>query len=177
MEIKEGKKKIQNGTKKSIIEIVCNDKYTIHVFQGELSENDILIKYKEKGKTIRTPKHIHWAVDILMKLQGEKELTKTFLQNIKKNWEKCEGLKSNDIMTLSNIIKKGEKDLDIARYKSLNKYGEYEMDFLFTLMKLLMVQEKTNREDAYMFINVIEKLLAEELDIFSIMSTAGFRGR
>ena len=40
-----------------------------------------------------------------------------------------------------------------------------------------MIQEKTNREDAFMFGKILHSLLKEELDIFAIMSSAGFGGR
>jgi hypothetical protein len=39
------------------------------------------------------------------------------------------------------------------------------------IAKLLMIQEKTNREDAYMFKKLLERL-KEGKDIFSIVSTA-----
>lgn len=110
---------VRNGkAKTSIIDINYNDNYQIYVFQGKLSPYDIIIKYSEKGKRIRTPKHIHWVVDSLMKLQGNK-----------------------------------------------------------VLMHLLMYQEKTNREDAYMFGKILTSLLKEEIDIFSIVSIAGYNGR
>ena len=51
------------------------------------------------------------------------------------------------------------------------------MEFLYVLMELLAVQEKTNRADAYMFGSIIEQLLEVDRDIFKIVSTAGFRGR
>ena len=66
MEIKRGTQLIENGTKRAIIEFVFTD-YIIYVFQGILSQFDIVIKYKKDGTRIRTPKHIHWVVDILMK--------------------------------------------------------------------------------------------------------------
>ena len=44
-------------------------------------------------------------------------------------------------------------------------------------MHLLMYQEKTNREDAYMFGKILTSLLKEEIDIFSIVSIAGYNGR
>ena len=40
-----------------------------------------------------------------------------------------------------------------------------------------VVQEKTNRADAYMFGRIIEELLKTDRDIFKIISTAGFGGR
>ena len=56
MEIREGTRRIENGTKQAIIEFVFTD-YIIFVFQGTLSQFDIVIKYKKDGKRIRTPKH------------------------------------------------------------------------------------------------------------------------
>ena len=67
--------------------------------------------------------------------------------------------------------------MDIAQFFSLNTFGEYAVEFLYVLMKLLAVQEKTNRADAYMFGNIIEELLNTDRDIFKIISTAGFGGR
>ena len=51
------------------------------------------------------------------------------------------------------------------------------MLFLYVLMELLAVQEKTNRKDAYMFGKIIEELLAVDKDIFAIISKAGMKGR
>ena len=67
MKICKGTKKIKKDGKEiiSIIDIFFDNKYTIFVFQGKISENDIIIKYLEEGKRVRTPKHIHWAVDLL----------------------------------------------------------------------------------------------------------------
>ena len=59
----------------------------------------------------------------------------------------------------------------------MNDYGEYSVEFLYVLMKLLAIQEKTNRSDAYMFGQVIDALLEDKLDIFSIVSKAGYNGR
>lgn len=177
MIIREGAKWIEKGTKKSIVDIECNDRYEIYVFQGRLSDNDIIVKYFEKGKRTRTPKHIHWAVDMLMKLQGNKKLARDFLYKVQKEWERCSPLQNNDLEYISSILLQEKEKINLSLYEELNKYGEYEIEFLFALMQLLMVQEKTNREDAFMFGHIINKLLEDELDIFSIMSTAGYGGR
>ena len=75
MEIRRGSQLINNGKKQAIIEFVFID-CIIYVFQGSLSQFDIVIKYRKDGKRIRTPKHIHWVVDVLMKMQGNDTLTK-----------------------------------------------------------------------------------------------------
>ncbi len=176
MDINKGTQLIENGTKKAIIEFVITD-YIIYVFKGNLSQFDIVIKYKKDGKHIRTPKHIHWVVDILMKMQGNEELTKKYLLAIQNCWNACVPLSSNDFETLKNLIENGEKDIEIEQYFDLNAFGEYDVEFLYILMKLLAVQEKTNRADAYMFGKIIVELLEADRDIFKIISTAGFGGR
>ena len=176
MDIREGTQLIENGTKKAIIEFVFND-YIIYVFQGNLSQFDIVIKYKKDGKRIRTPKHIHWVVDILMKMQGAEELTKKYLLAIQNCWDTCVPLSNNDFETLKTLIENGEKDIEINQNFDLNPFGEYDVEFLYVLMELLAVQEKTNSVDAYMFGKITEELLETDRDIFKIISTAGFGGR
>ena len=171
MDIRKGTQLIENGTKKAFTD------YIIYVFQGNLSQFDIVIKYKKDGKRIRTPKHIHWVVDILMKMQGNEELTKEYLLAIQNCWNTCVPLSNNDFDTLKDLIETGEKDIKIGQFFDLNVFGEYDVEFLYVLMELLAVQEKTNRADAYMFGKIIEELLETDRDIFKIISTAGFGGR
>ena len=175
MEIRQGTQRIEKGMKKAIIDFVIDD-YNICVFQGKLSPFDIVIKYKKDGKRIRTPKHIHWVVDILMKLQGNEALTKKYLLAIQHCWNTCTPLANNDFDTLKALIERGQTDIDIEQYFALNAFGEYNVKFLYVLMELLAVQEKTNRADAYMFGRIIEQLLKDDRDIFKIVSTAGFGG-
>ena len=147
------------------------------MFQGKISDFDILIKYNKDGCRIRTPKHIHWVVDILMKMQGNAKLAKKYLLAIQKCWDTCQPLKSNDFNTLKSLIENGEKEIKIEQYYKLNSFGEYDVEFLYVLMELLAVQEKTNRPDAYMLGDIISELLEADRDIFKIISTASFGGR
>lgn len=65
---------------------------------------------------------------------------------------------------------------EIKKYKDISSYGEYRIEFLILLAKLLMIQEKTNRSDAYMFKKLLEALRRGD-DIFSIVSIASHTGR
>lgn len=176
MDIIEGTRYTENNTKKAIIEFVFS-KYIIYVFQGNLSQFDIVIKYKKDGKRIRTPKHIHWVVDILMKMQGNEILTRQYLLAVQNCWKSSGPLSNNNYETLKELIENGEKEIDIEQYSDLNTFGEYDIEFLYVLMELLAAQEKTNFADAYMFGKIIEDLLESDRDIFTIVSTAGFGGR
>ena len=52
-----------------------NGDFLLATYQGVRSTFDILIRYRQKHENkwsnIRTPKHIHWAVDILIKFHEE----------------------------------------------------------------------------------------------------------
>lgn len=154
-----------------------NGRFIIAVYQGSLSQYDILIKYrqKEKGKwsNIRTPKHIHWAVDILIKMHADRECTKRFMDFLIQMWDKIKPIKSEvereQILSLESLLEENRKE--ISEYEELGKKGEYSIKFLILLAKLLMIQEKTNLETAYMFKNLLEALKTGN-DIFKIVSLA-----
>ena len=61
----------------------------------------------------------------------------------------------------------------LVRYKQLIN-GEYSIKFLILLAKLLMIQEKTNYHEAYMFKNLLEQLKTHQ-DLYKIISTATHR--
>lgn len=176
-----------NDTKKKekikpIFESEINGKFFIAVYQGSLSENDILIKYRQinKGKwsRLRTPKHIHWAVDVLIKMHFDREKTRQFLDLLSKTWGETKPIKDkktrDEILNIDNLL--GMNKDEINKYEDLGKIGEYSIKFLFVLAKLLMFQEKTNNEQAYMFKDLIEALKSGE-DIFKIVSIATHRGK
>lgn len=154
-----------------------NGRFIIGVYQGTLSKYDILIKYrqKEKGKwsNVRTPKHIHWAVDILIKMHADRENTKKFLDFLIQTWTKIKPLRSEEerkrILSIESLLEENKKE--IFEYEDLGKKGEYSIKFLILLAKLLMIQEKTNLETAYMFRKLLEALKAGD-DIFKIVSIA-----
>ena len=55
--------------------IPINGTYILGIYKGTLSDFDILLRYRQKEgerwSRIRTPKHIHWAVDMLIKHYSE----------------------------------------------------------------------------------------------------------
>jgi len=159
-----------------------NDKYVIGIYQGKLSPYDLLIKYrqKENGKwsRIRTPKHIHWAVDMLIKMSMEPEKTKDFVDFLLKYWDnEVYPLKSEEQrkeLLTDKLLQ--EVNQEAESYPELSEKGEYSVKFLLLIAKLLMFQEKTNLEEAYMFKNLLNAL-KEGKDIFKIVSIATHTGR
>lgn len=173
-----GEEYINRKTLKSIMDIQLDGKITLSIFPGSLSSKDILIKYKDQCGTnrFRTPKHIHWAIDLLIKREHNEELTKELLLVFKAHWNKITPLKKQDYKTIINSLSLST-DLElIEKYSVLNSYGYYKVDFIINLIELLMIQEKTNYKEAYMFKNVINELILGD-DLFKLISTATHSGR
>jgi hypothetical protein len=159
-----------------------NGRYILAAYQGSISEFDILIKYRQlensRWSAIRTPKHIHWAVDILIKLNEEPEKTKAFLDILLAKWEETNPIRNSveRIAALNIDSLLANFDAEFEQYQLLNDKGEYSLKFLIVLAKLLMLQEKTNREDAYMFKKLLSTLKNSNNTIYQTISTATHRG-
>ena len=156
---------------------LVNGSYIVAAYQGSLSKFDILIKYRQKEKDgwsrIRTPKHIHWAVDVLIKMHSNEETTKKFLSKLINIWDKTCAIKSkkkrDSVLSINKLLTSCKKEF--KNYQVLSRSGEYSLNFLILLAKLLMLQEKTNYESAYMFKNLLDALKKGN-DIFKIVSIA-----
>lgn len=173
---------MKSKNKEPLFSMHVNGRYIIAIYQGSLSKYDILIKYRqlENGKwsRVRTPKHIHWTVDMLIKLYQDEATTLKFLSKLQSMWDESKPITTQeefDNIDIEKLYK--EFELDINSFKTLNSKGEYSVGFLILLAKLLMVQEKTNRSDAYMFGNILEKLKSGNKELFSLISTATHNGR
>jgi len=168
------------GAKIPLAVFEVNGSYIVGVYQGTLSDFDILIKYRQKINSewsrIRIPKHIHWAVDILIKMHEDKVKTQSFLDFLLGVWSRTAPVRSRrQQQDIIDILLQDSKTL-IDKYEALSGKGEYSIKFLILLAKLLMIQEKTNLETAFMFKNLLEALRGKG-DIFSVVSIASHNGR
>ncbi|MCX7610133.1 MAG: hypothetical protein N2043_00915 [Ignavibacterium sp.] len=167
---------------KPIFVTKVNETFILAVYQGAISKYDILIKYRQKNNNkwsnIRTPKHIHWAVDILIKMHSDQNKTKEFLDFLIDIWNNTKPIKSENsrkaILNLNYLIYDIKNEIE--KFEDLSKKGEYSIKFLILLARLLMLQEKTNLESAYMFKKLLDALKAGE-DIFKIVSIATHTGK
>ena len=114
------------------------------VYKETLSEFDLLLKYRQKDEAkksgwtnIRTPKHIHWAVDVLLKMHSNEAETKSFLDFLITSWnENIIPLRTEEARTnLLNVEKLlNEVNLEAANYVSLADKGEYSIKFLILII-------------------------------------------
>ena len=170
-----------NEGKTPLAEFPVNGTFYIAIYQGNLSPYDVLIKYRqlENGawSRIRTPKHIHWAVDILIKQHLENNATERLIDSLINLWDnQIQPIRSEEererILDPQKLL--DEVNEEASKYIDLAGKGEFSVKFLLLLAKLLMIQEKTNYEGAFMFRNLLEQL-REHKDIFKIVSTATHR--
>lgn len=159
-----------------------NGTYILGIYKGKLSEYDICLRYRQKENErwsrIRMPKHIHWAVDILIKHYSEPESTDLLLNSLIMFWNATNPVQSKEEQQhlLDEQALLDDVNQEAAKYPELADKGEYSVKFLILIVKLLMVQEKTNNPKAYMLGKLLEKLKGHSY-IFDIVSSATFKGR
>jgi len=181
-DIKEATPSMYSNGLEPLLILPINGKYLLGIYQGSFSKFDLLLKYREKNESgkwtrIRTPKHIHWAVDILIKLSLDEINTKIFLDFLIDYWNNsAKSLKSeqerDDFLSENKLLESVDKE--VKQYSALAGKGRYSIKFLILVAKILMVQEKTNMESAYMFKNLLNALKNGN-DIFNIVSIATHR--
>lgn len=162
----------------SIKEFQIDDQTIVAIFQGargDRPELDIIIKYTDKSSKgrVRTPKHIHWAIDLLIKKEHNEDLTKKFIIYLLDVWNNVQPFKTKKDQQNCTLIYSQPNQL--RDYLDLNNYGEYSIQFISTILELIMIQEKTGSMKAHMFKDTLEAILNDK-DIFSIVSRATYIG-
>lgn len=165
---KEGKEHI------AIKEIKLEDGTIIGVFagnRGHIPEHDILIKYQEPGKRLRTPKHIHWVIDLLIKKEKNPELTIKFMKYLREMYERVEAFKSKEDRIKCELKETTPEKL--RPFQELNKYGEYKVDFIARLIELMIKMEKNTppEKPAHVFKELMDAMIQGK-EIFVIVSRA-----
>ena len=158
----------------AIKEIKLFDGTVIGVFEGSRGANpdhDILIKYREQNKRLRTPKHIHWVIDLLIKKQYKPELTLKFMKYLREMYERVEGFKSKE--DRANFFLKETAPEKLKPFEELNTYGEYKVEFIGHLIELMIKMEKNTSPEkpARVFKELMDAMIQEK-EIFVIVSKA-----
>lgn len=189
MEYKVRTEKVGRSKAIPIMEIVF-DIATIYVLEGSRGQHkelDLFIKYSNKEsykqkKKIKyvSPKHIHWATDLLIKKEHSKRMTIRFTALLIEKYKifvKNNPLKKrtyNDLVTFidSNIPN------NLNNFNPLNKYGIYKIDFLYTLLLLLATNEINSNKNAHMYLDTLSFLADSKATLFDVVTSAtdgGFR--
>ena len=160
--------------KYAIKEIPLSDGTIIGVFEGDrghIKDHDIIIKYKETNKQLRTPKHIHWVIDLLIKKEHNKKLTLEFMKYLRDMYERVQGFCSKEDRAKC-ILNETTKE-KLKPFEELNKYGEYKVEFIGHLIELMIKMEKNTSPDkpAHVFKELMDAMIQEK-EIFVVVSKA-----
>lgn len=151
----------------------------IGVFQGSRGSKpdlDIVVKYMDEftKHVPRTPKHIHWVIDILIKKEHNEKLTLEFVKYLLDMYDEIKPFDNKEQQQNCEIRFTNSKNL--KKFEELNNYGQYSVEFIGNIIELFSIEEKTGLKDAFMFKEVL-KAIYEKKDIFSIVSAATHNGR
>ena len=130
-----------------------NDQTEVGIYQGFRGENpnlDFIVKYKEKGKRLRTPSHTHWIVDLLVKCEYSKEIVGEYVQTMLDYYERTEPFNSVD--ERNNYELSFYPTFD---YDSLNQHGYYSIETLTAFIELFTKCEKQTT-GAFMFKTLLQ---------------------
>lgn len=151
------------------------DGVTIGVFPGSRVYNpdhDILIKYQEDGKRLRTPKHIHWVIDMLIKKEHNRDLSLKFLKYLRDMYDRVDGFRSKEERDKCELKETTKEKL--KPFEELNQYGEYSVEFIGHLIELMIKMEKNTPENnpARVFKELMDAMINEE-EIFVLIKRTG----
>lgn len=149
----------------------------IGVFQGSRGRQpdlDIIVKYADKytrTKNPRTPKHIHWAIDLLLKKSHDPALTVRFIAFLLSTYDGASPFANK--MEQQACALQFATPAHLAPFRALDGYGQYSTEFIAVLIELLSRAEKTGHPGAFMFRGVLVAL-RDTNDVFAIASAASF---
>ena len=146
-----------------------SDNIQILVSKGSKAESpfDFKVHYREPGKRIRTPKHVHIIIDLYMKLSRNEALTLKFVDYLVEMMHKLSPeTKFPPATQISNH--------PYSEFNELNQYGEYAVEFICAITELIMIQEKTNYPNGNLNVKVFKMFRDNHKDIFAVVSAATF---
>lgn len=161
-------------------EIFFTEKLSLSITKGKLSSYDIKVNYKDLDDSDfrKTPKHIHWIFDIMIKKEHKPEEIKEFVNFLQVKWNDLSSSQcSSELRSLHNWSKTIEdlfEDIkeDISSFNEFDNFWYFPKDFLALFWYLMILQEKNNRSDAYMFKNMLEWIMKDEYNPYKIISIA-----
>jgi hypothetical protein len=146
----------KKGVNYTPLQYWTTDKDTkVAIYQGSRGENpelDFIVKYKEKGKRLRTPSHSHWVVDLLVKAEYNKNLLSTYVTDLITLYDETtpfNSVEERDSYELTHM-----NDME-DKYWLLNGHGYYSVKTLTSLVELFSKCEKQST-GAFMFKTLLQ---------------------
>ena len=146
----------KKGVNYTPLQYWTTDKNTkVAIYQGSRGENpelDFIVKYKEKGKRLRTPSHTHWIVDLLVKAEYNKNLLSSYVSDLINVYDGTIPFTSVEERDTYELTKMNDME---DKYWLLNGHGYYSVKTLTSLVELFSKCEKQST-GAFMFKTLLE---------------------
>lgn len=164
-------KKSKNSTEISECDIYfVGTEYSLHIYTGSKNPNDIRLRYKKTDTQMRTPKHMHWLLDLILKKEKYPQLTNEFVEMLIDKYSKITTLPTPGFDDYKDFCRKLLEE-NLRKYKSLSKAGEYQVEFLYLMITLLIAQEKTNYPSGGLFQEMLKSLQYEKVEVFKLLGS------
>ena len=120
---------------------------------------------------MRTPKHIHWVIDLIIKKEHDKDLTVQFMKYLREMYDSVDAFKDKTERASCVLLESEPSKLE--QFEGLNEYGEYKIEFICKLIELMIRMEKNTppEKPAKVFKELIDALIKER-DIFTVVGKA-----
>lgn len=142
----------------------------VRVYPGKKRQSpyDFIVKFKERGKRERTPRHVHLIVEMYVKYAHNPDLTMQLRNHILKMFEHIQPVDSFP------PVLQFFKPEHIEPFRDLDNVGEFTVEFLLVVTELIGIQEKTNYPEG----SLTESLYRDfgVADRFSVIQKATWRG-
>jgi DNA adenine methylase len=173
--------KVRDGPRVNALrEFELADGTKVGVFPGSRGYNadlDIIIKYLDprKSNRLRTPQHIHWVIDLIIKREHDSRLTLDFLKYLRSFYDNSNAFESIEDRQICAVpFYESGKHTD---YSSLDRYGEYSVEFIALIIELMVRMEKNTPAErpAHVFVDLVDAMIREQ-SIFELVSRATYKG-
>lgn len=146
---------------KSFRHFVMKDGLILGMFQGNRGDRpkiDFIIKFLEPRKKakLRTPQHMHWVVDLLLKKETHKNDVRKIIKYFYNFYQKAPVFKSvkqrnNYQLRAPSVIRK--------KYNNLKHSGTYSIEYVAYLIELFTLCEKVSPRKNKMFEELLRILV------------------
>ena len=148
------------------------DGTVVAIYQGSRGKNpelDYIVKFLSPGKRLRAPSHTHWIVDLIIKGESTKPVVNKYITDWVALYDVIEPFRTLEERSSYNLtyVEQFEK-----KYSALSMVGEYNTEFLSTLIELFIKCEKQS-SGAYMFKNMlvlVKEFCEGKKDFYQIIS-------
>jgi hypothetical protein len=110
----------------------------IFVEPGKKSAYDFIVRFRQPGGRLRTPRHVHLIVEMYVKQAHDAALTTRLRDHLLGLFDRI-----SPVVAFPPSLQLHQAT-DVRPFQKLNAVGEFSVEFLLVVSELIFIQEKTN---------------------------------